>query len=158
MECINNSSDLHVKLSFEGFPLPLPDYISCSKGSKIRNLDMLTNLPNYCRNITHNYDIEPLKDLLRLVNYCPTGKCEYSTSTLRFALQLRYTSNAAYNLLRQYLPLPSQRLLRCLKSDSIDSVLVQMVPPGYLVRGDHLDQNNSIKALSKLREDGFFWK
>ena len=71
MECINISSDLHVKLSFEGFPLPLPDYISNSKGSKIRNLDMLTNLPNYCRNITHNNDIEPLKDLLRLVYYCP---------------------------------------------------------------------------------------
>ena len=136
MECINISSDLYVKLSFEGFPLPLPEYISNSKVSKIRNLDMLTNLPNYCRNITHNYDIEPLKDLLRLVYYCPKGKCKYSTSTLRFVLQLRYTSNAAYNLLSQYLPLPSQRLLHCLKSDSIDS----------------------IKALSKLREDGFFWK
>ena len=134
MECININSDLHVKLSFKGFPIPLPDYISNSKGSKISNLDMLTNLPNYCRNITHNYDIEPLKDLLQLVYYSPKGKCKYSTSTLRFALQLRYTSNAAYNLLRQYLPLPSQRLLRCSKSDSIDS----------------------IKALSKFREDGFF--
>ena len=131
MECINISSDLHVKLSFEGFPLP--DYISNSKGSKIRNLDMLTNLSNYCRNITHNYDIEPLKDLLRLVYYCPKGKYKYSTSTRRFALQFRYTSNAAYNLLSQYLPLPSRRLLRWLKSDSIDS----------------------IKTLSKLREDVF---
>ena len=122
MECINISSDLHVKLSFEGFPIPLPNYISNSKGSKISNLDMLTNLPNYCRNITHNYDIEPLKDLLQLVHYSPKGKCKYSTRTLRFALQLRYTSNAAYNQLRQYTPLPSQRLLRCLKSDSIDSI------------------------------------
>ena len=25
MECINISSDLHVKLSFEGFPIPLPN-------------------------------------------------------------------------------------------------------------------------------------
>ena len=122
MECINISSDLHVKLSFERFPIPLPNYISNSKGPKISNLDMLTNLPNYCRNITHNYDIEPLKDLLQLVYYSPKGKCKYSTSTLRFAPQLRYTSNAAYNLLRQYMPLPSQRLLRCLKSDSIDSI------------------------------------
>ena len=74
MQCINISSDLHVKLSFEGFPIPLPIYISNSKGSKISNLDMLTNLPNYCRNITHNYDIEPLKDLLQLVYYSPKGK------------------------------------------------------------------------------------
>ena len=95
---------------------------------------MLTYLPNYCRNITHNYDIEPLKDLLRLVYYCPKGKCRYSTSTFRFALQLRYTSNAAYNLLSQHLPLPSQRLLCYLKSDSKDS----------------------IKAFSKFREDVFF--
>ena len=84
MECINISSDLHVKLSFEGLPVPLPDYISNSKGSKIRNLDMLTNLPNYCRNITHNYDIEPLKDLLRLAYYCPKGKCKYSPVLFEF--------------------------------------------------------------------------
>ena len=51
-----------------------------------------------------------LKDLLRLVYYFPKGKCKYSTSTLRFALQLRHSSNAAYNLLSHYLPLPSKRL------------------------------------------------
>ena len=31
------------------------------------NLNMSTNLPNYCSYIFHNYDIEPLKDLLPLV-------------------------------------------------------------------------------------------
>ena len=134
MECINISSDLHVKLSFKVFPIPLPDNISNSKGSKFRNLDMLTDLPNYCRNITHNYEIEPLKDLLRFVYYSPKGKCKYSTSTLQFALQLRYTSNAAYNILSQHLPLPSKRFLRCLISDSIDS----------------------LEALSKFREDDSF--
>ena len=61
---------------------------------------------------------------------CSVVNCRsgyYSTSTLRFALQLRITSNAAYKLLRQYLPLPSQRLLRCLKSDSIDSTCIKAI-------------------------------
>ena len=133
MECINISSDLHVKLSFEDSLFLFQIIYPIQKVLKFVTWICLTNSPNYCRNITHNYDIEPLKDLLRLVYYCPKGKCKYSTSTLQFPLQLRYTSNAAYNLLSQYLPLPSQRLLRCVKSDSIDS----------------------IKALSKFREDGF---
>ena len=106
-------------LSFEGSPIPLPDYISKSKGSKIYNLD---NIPNYCRNATYCYDIEPIKDLLKLLYHFPNGNYKYSKSALRFALQLRYTSNAAYNLLRQYLPLQGQRLLSGLKSDSIDSL------------------------------------
>ena len=71
---------------------------------------------------------------MKLIYRFPNGNYKYSKSALRFALQLRYTSNAAYNLLRQYLPLPSQRLLRRLKSESIDS----------------------LKALSKLRENGLF--
>ena len=131
MECINISSDLHVKLRFEGFPLP--DYISNSKGSKIRKLDMLTNYPTI---VETSLTIM----ILNLLEICCDSytieqkECRYFTSTLRFVLQLRYSSNAAYNLLSQYMPLPSQRLLRCLKSDSIDS----------------------IKALSKLREEVFF--
>ena len=82
MQCINISSDLHVKLRFEGFPIPFQIVrISKSIGSKIRNLDLLTNLTNYYRNITNKNVIEPLKDLLRLVYLCPRGKCKYFTCT-----------------------------------------------------------------------------
>ena len=34
---------------------------------------------------------------------------------------LRYTSNSAYNFLKKYIPLPSNSLLRKLKSPSIDN-------------------------------------
>ena len=36
---------------------------------------------------------------------------------------LRYTSNSAYNFLKKYIPLPSNSLLRKLKSPSIDNCL-----------------------------------
>ena len=48
-ECIHITSDLHVKLSFQSSPIPLPDFIAKSVTSKITSLDMLTNLPNYCK-------------------------------------------------------------------------------------------------------------
>ena len=131
-ECIHITSDLHVKLSFQSCPIPLPDYIAKSVNSKITSLDMLTNLPNYCRNFTHTFDSEPIKELLHLCNYHPKS-CKYSSHVIRFALQLRYTSHAAYRLLHHHIPLPSERLLRNLKSESIDS----------------------ISALCKLRDEGF---
>ena len=126
--------DLHVKLSYEGSPVPLPEYISSSKGSKITSLDMLTNLPNYIINSVSstNLSIEVIKELLKLSYYTPKGVPKYSPQTLRFALQLRYTSHAAYKFLNQYITLPSERLLRDLKSKSLDSE----------------------KTLSKLRDEG----
>ena len=49
-ECIHVDSNLHVKLSYEGCPIPLPGYIDRAKRSKLTSVDMLTNLPVYCRN------------------------------------------------------------------------------------------------------------
>ena len=49
-ECVHVTNDLHVILSFESSPIPLLDYISTAAGCKLTSLDMLTNLPNYCRN------------------------------------------------------------------------------------------------------------
>lgn len=109
-ECIHITSDLHVKLSYQSSPIPLPDYIAKSAASKITSLDMLTNLSNYCRNFSNNYDIEPVKELLNLCNYQPKS-CKYSFHVIRFALQLRYTSHAAYKFLHRHIPLPSERLL-----------------------------------------------
>ena len=70
---------------------------------------MLTNLPNFCRNSTHNFDSEPVEEFLHLCNSHPKS-CKYSSHVIRFALQLRYTSHAAYRLLHHHIPLPSERL------------------------------------------------
>ena len=59
-ECIHIDSDLHVQLSYEGVPLPLPVYI-CKQSGKLHSLDLLTNLPSYCRNTTCSYDVDVIK-------------------------------------------------------------------------------------------------
>ena len=85
---------------------------------------MFINLPNYIRNSVSNTNlsIEVInKELLELSYYTPKGVPKYSPQTLRFALQLRYTSHAAYKFLNQYITLPSERLLRDLKSKSLDN-------------------------------------
>ena len=63
--CVHVTNDLHVVLSFESSPIPLPDYISTAAGCKLTSLDMLTNLPNYCRNASHSYHIEVIEELIK---------------------------------------------------------------------------------------------
>ena len=43
-ECIHVDSNLHVKLSYEGCPIPLPGYIDRAKRSNLISLDMFTNI------------------------------------------------------------------------------------------------------------------
>ena len=71
-ECIYVDQFFHVQLSYDGIPLPLPEYIRQSPFCKVRSLNMVTN---------------------------PT-------------LQVQ----TEYNFLKKYLPLPSETLLKNLKS------------------------------------------
>ena len=101
-ECVHVTNDLHVVLSFESSPIPLPDYITTAAGCKLTSLDMLTNLPNYCRNASHSYHIEVIEELIKLRFY------HYPSVVLRFSLLLRYTSNSAYKFINKFIPLPSE--------------------------------------------------
>ena len=47
-ECISINKAFRVTLSFEGSPVPLPEYIARATGSKLTHLYLLENLPNYC--------------------------------------------------------------------------------------------------------------
>ena len=120
-ECIHIDNNLHVKLSFEGCPIPLPGYIDRAKGSRLTSLDMLTNLPVYCRNAESTCETDIIGELLKLKYYNPKGRPPYSATVLRFALIMRYTSNSAYRYLEKFLPLPSFSLLYKLKSHHIDT-------------------------------------
>ena len=117
-ECIHIDSDLHVQLSYEGVPLPLPAFI-CKQSGKLHSLDLLTNLPNYCRNATCSYNVDVIKKLIYICFYCPKGRPKYCSDVLKFALMLRYTSHSAYQFLSNFLSLPSESLLRKLKSRSV---------------------------------------
>ena len=65
-ECVHVDSNLHVKLSYEGCPIPLPGYIDRAEGSKQTSLDMLTNLPVYCRNVEATCETNIIIELLKL--------------------------------------------------------------------------------------------
>ena len=120
-ECIHIDSNLTVKLSYEGCNIPLPSYIARAEGSKLTSLDMLTNLPVYCKHAEGTCETNVIKELLKLQYNNPKGRPPYSTTVLRFALMMRYTSNSAYQYLKNFLPLPSYSLLTKLKSQSIDT-------------------------------------
>ena len=76
-------SDLHVKLYYKGFPIPLPEWIR--KGS-ICKLKFVTMLANFA-----SYSVTGLKKRQNYFN----------------ALMQRYTSRQAYNALLDESPLPS---------------------------------------------------
>ena len=119
-ECIYIDQNFNLQLSYEGIPLQVPTYIRQSPFCQVRSLDMLTNLPNYCRNFNpDDYAINVIKDLIKLTHYSPKGIPKYSSSALRFALLLRYTSNYGYNFLKKHFPVPSETVLKSLKSNSI---------------------------------------
>ena len=120
-ECITIYTDFQVKLSYEGSLIPLPSFIQNSTDHKITHLDALQNLPNYCRNFDSKYDVDVIKELIQLCYFSPRGRPKYSSQVMRFSLLLRYTSNSAYSFLKKYIPLPSNSLLRKLKSPSIDN-------------------------------------
>ena len=120
-ECIAIYTNFHLKLSYDGSPILLPSYIQETTGHKLTHLDVLENLPNYCRNFHSDCDVDVIKELIQLCYYSPCGGPKYSSQVLRFSLMLRYTSNSAYNFNKKYIPLPSNSLLRKLKSPSIDN-------------------------------------
>ena len=113
-ECIHVDSNLHVKLSYESVPIPLPTYLSKMSSGKLNSLDLLTNLPSFCRNATCPCDIDVIKKLLRVSFYSPKGRPKFSSDVLRFSLILRYTSHSAYQFISKFLPLPRESLRRIL--------------------------------------------
>ena len=101
-ECIHIDSSFHIKLSYEGCPIPLSGYVRSAEGCKLTSLDMLTNLQTYCRNSESHYEINVIKELIQLQYYSPRGRPPYSNTVLRFDL-MRYTSNSAYRHLKTFL-------------------------------------------------------
>ena len=120
-ECIHVDSNLNIKLSYEGSPIPLPSYIAKAQGARLASLDMLTNLPVYCKNAEEICETDVIKELIKLQYYNPQGRPPYSADVLRFSLIMWYASNSAYRYLKRFLPLPSYSLLRKIKSQKIDT-------------------------------------
>ena len=118
MECIRVDRDLHVKLFYKGSPLPLPTWFRHGTNCQLTRKSALNNFPNYIRS-----EGEKSSSIFEELNKLRFKKRPvYSSSVIRYALLLRYTSLQSYNMLCEHFPLPSVSLLRKITKGTIDAV------------------------------------
>ena len=89
---------LHVKLHYNGNPIPLPQWFRTEK-CKVSSKSMLENFSSHIDNMLDEYGSDILIELNRLQFYKPSGRPQYSNDMLKFALMQRYTSRQAYEML-----------------------------------------------------------
>ena len=95
--------------------------------------------------MTSDFDIQVIKEFINVCYISPRGRPKYTANIFKFALLLRYTSNSAYQLLKKYIPLPSQSLLRSLKSPSIDNCKALSA-----LRDNDLIENDMVLLLDEM--------
>ena len=122
-EAIKVDVNLKVQLQFKGIPVPLPTWFVHGRNAKLDRFSLLNNFPNYLQSFREKQeDFNILHELNHRQFFQPKGSPPFSSSMVRFALLLRYTSAAAYKIIKQHLPLPSTSLLEKLRSCKVDSV------------------------------------
>ena len=125
-ECISIDINLHVSLSYNGHPVPQPEWFRRRRNCTLTRFSMLQNLASHIKQIGEERSII-LKELNERQHFKPQGRPHYSSVLIRFALMLRYSSCQTYKLLLKELPLPSLSLLRKLTSGGVDSLKVAKV-------------------------------
>ena len=127
-ESIFISGDLNVPLSYEGIPVPLPEWLRSARNCKMIRFSQLLNLPAYIQSRIEQLSIsEILEEIRKISYYKPQGRPPYSAKVIRYCLLLRYTSRQAYELLLNELPLPSFSLLEKLCRGFLDALKVAKV-------------------------------
>ena len=111
-ESIKVNENLNVSLSYEAIHIPLPKFLRSTRNARIQSTSTFQNLVDHIADRAANFPpSDILKELRSITFYKPTGRPRYSTSTLQYALLLRYTSRQSYALLLTQFPLPSFSLL-----------------------------------------------
>ena len=122
-EAIKIDEDLKVQLQFRGKPVPLPTWFVSGRNAILDRYSLLNNFPNYLQSFHEKHkDFNMLHELNNRLCFLPKGSSPFSSSIIRFALLLRYTSAAAYKIIKQHLPLPSTSLLEKLRSNKVASL------------------------------------
>ena len=119
-ESIKIDNSLHVELQYCDNPVPLPDWFSRGRNSKLTRFSMLENLPIYWKSFADDDSL--LSELQKRKHYKPKGQPPYSSKIIRLALPLRYTSSQAYKLLLEEFCFSSLSLLAKLKSGNLDAI------------------------------------
>ena len=118
IECIRVDRDMHVKLFYKGSPLPLPTWFCHGTNCKLTHKSALYEFPNYIK-----IEGERSSSIFEELNELRFKKRPfYSSSVIRYALLLRYTSVQSYKMLCEHFPLPSLSLLRRITKGTIDAV------------------------------------
>ena len=117
---IKISNDMHVYFQIQGNPVPLPQWF-INGNAILTRYSMLENIPSYLGNI---YSIQNilLNEMKQIQFYKAKGRPPYSTSMIRFALLLCYTSPQAYCLFLEHFPLPSMSLSKQLTKGNVDKI------------------------------------
>ena len=119
---------MNVSLSYEGIHIPLPESLRSARNARIHSTSSLSTLVDHiAERVASLPPSDVLEELRRISFYKPTGRPPYSSTTLRYALLLRYTSRQAYAVLLTQLPFPSFSLLAKLAQGSIDALKVAKV-------------------------------
>ena len=121
IKTITVDDELHVRLHYNGNPIPLPKLFRKTK-CKISSKGMLDNFSSHIDNAIEELGSEVLLELNRLRFYKPQGRPQYSNNVLKFALMQRYTSRQAYEMLLEELPLPSLSYLKSLAEGGVEPV------------------------------------
>ena len=112
---------MHVKLTFQGFSIPVPDWFRVGHDCTVNRFSMLENFVSHIKNRSDSFSTI-LSELNSIQHYKPQRRPKFSSSRIHYALLLRYTSWQSYKLLLQQFPLPSLSLLKNTTSGFIDSV------------------------------------
>ena len=103
-------------MQFKGISVPLPALFVHRRNAKLDRFSLLNNFLNYLQSFREKQeDLNILQELNHRQFFHPKGSPPFSSSIIRFALLLRYTSAAAYKIIKQHLPLPSTSLLENLE-------------------------------------------
>ena len=119
---IKIDEQLHVQLQCNGNPIPLPLWFIQGTDAKLRRFSQLENFPNEISVAASKDSYSLIDELEQRRHYKPKGRPPYSSSMIRYALLLRYTSLAAYKQLLEKFPLPSVSLLNKLHTGGVDAM------------------------------------
>ena len=121
-ESIRIDKDLHVKLQYNGNPLPLPSWFVQGTNARLKQFSSLENFPSYMRGFKENDEYGLIDELNERRHYKPKGRPPYSAKLIRYALLLRYSSLQAYKKLLEQFPLPSISLLNKIQRGGVDAI------------------------------------
>ena len=106
--CIDVSTDLRVKLYLKNVPVPLPEWFRQGRNTLLTSKGMIVNFISYLNERSEEQN-KILDEVNRLKYY---ERPVYSYDMILFALELRYTSVQAYEVISKEMRLPSLPFLR----------------------------------------------